>query len=168
MNKNDKTTFHLLSIGKSSSCMNKDTQYLFLIFIFNWWLVYSIGLISVIQQHELTIGIHMSPPSWISLPPPAHSPLLGYYIKHVWVWVFTLNLRFSQYSSFVYLISSLVEIPTENLMYQYGKRHLCHWYGKYLNHARPVSPTSKKSMSLSFIVQFSKNKCPNQQHIKIR
>ena len=46
---------------------------LFLIFIFNWWLLYSIGLISVIHQHELTIGIHMSPPSWIFLPPHAHS-----------------------------------------------------------------------------------------------
>ena len=33
------------------------------------WLLYSVGLISVIQQHELAIGVHMSPPSWISFPP---------------------------------------------------------------------------------------------------
>ena len=30
------------------------------------------GLISVIYQHELSIGVHMSPPSWTSLPPPTH------------------------------------------------------------------------------------------------
>ena len=47
-------------------------NYLFLI---DWWLVYNIGLMSVIHQHELTIGVHLSPPSWISLPPPAHSHL---------------------------------------------------------------------------------------------
>ena len=61
-------------------------KYLFLI---DWQLVYHIGLISVIHQHELTIGVHMSLPSWISLPPPAHSPSCqGYYIIPVWVpWV---------------------------------------------------------------------------------
>ena len=41
--------------------------------IIDLWLLYDIGFISVIHQNELTIGIHMSPPSWISLPPPAHS-----------------------------------------------------------------------------------------------
>ena len=40
------------------------------LFIFNWLMI---GLISVIHQHELTIGVHMSPPSWISLPAPTHS-----------------------------------------------------------------------------------------------
>ena len=33
-----------------------------IIFIFNWWLLYNIGLISVIHQHKLTIGVHRSPP----------------------------------------------------------------------------------------------------------
>ena len=32
-----------------------------------------IGFISVIHQHELTIGVHMSPPSQTSLLPSAHS-----------------------------------------------------------------------------------------------
>ena len=36
-------------------------------------MVYNIGLISVIYQHELVVLFHMSPPSWISLPPPTHS-----------------------------------------------------------------------------------------------
>ena len=39
------------------------------------WLLYNIGLISVIHQQGLTIGVHMSPPSKISLPPPADSRL---------------------------------------------------------------------------------------------
>ena len=43
------------------------------LFIFNWWLFCNIGLISVIHQHELIIGVHMCPPSWISLSPPALS-----------------------------------------------------------------------------------------------
>ena len=46
---------------------------LFLIFIYNWWLLYNIGLISVIHQHELIISVHMSPSSRVSLPPPAYS-----------------------------------------------------------------------------------------------
>ena len=40
-------------------------NYLFLI---DWWLVYSFSLISAIHQHELTIGVHISSSSWISLP----------------------------------------------------------------------------------------------------
>ena len=40
------------------------------LFIIDWWLLYNIGLISIIYQHELTIGVHMFPPSWIFLPPP--------------------------------------------------------------------------------------------------
>ena len=35
-------------------------------------------LVSAIRQHELTIGILMSPPSWTSFPPtPSHSPRLS-------------------------------------------------------------------------------------------
>ena len=33
--------------------------------------------ISAIHQHESVTGIHMSPPSWISLPPPPHPTPLG-------------------------------------------------------------------------------------------
>ena len=40
------------------------------LFLIDWWLLYNIGLISVTHQHELPIGVHMSPPSWICLPPP--------------------------------------------------------------------------------------------------
>ena len=43
------------------------------LFFIDWWLVYSIDLISVIQYYELTIGVHMSPPCWVSLPLPTHS-----------------------------------------------------------------------------------------------
>ena len=41
-------------------------KYLFLID----WLVYNIGLISVMHQRELTIGVHISPSSFVSLSPP--------------------------------------------------------------------------------------------------
>ena len=63
----------------------KEYIYLFLI---DWRLVYNIGLISVIHQHELTLGVHLSPP----LESPLHLPpipiLLGYYRAPVWVpWV---------------------------------------------------------------------------------
>ena len=43
------------------------------VFLIDWWWVYNISLISVMHQHELTIGVHMSSPSWVSLPPPIHS-----------------------------------------------------------------------------------------------
>ena len=49
---------------------------------------YNVGLISVIHQHELTIGVHTSPPFWISLPPPAHSHPSKLLQSPVWVpWV---------------------------------------------------------------------------------
>ena len=50
----------------------KKKAYLFLI---DWWLVYNIGLISALYHYELTIIVHMSFPSWISLPPSTHSHL---------------------------------------------------------------------------------------------
>ena len=56
--------------GSVNTFFKKKIFYLFLI---GWWLVYNIDLISVIHQHELTIGVHTSPHSWVSLPPPAHS-----------------------------------------------------------------------------------------------
>ena len=58
-------------------------KYLFLI---DWWLVYNIGLISIMHQHELTPGVHTSPPPEppSHLPPPAHSHLLGYSRGPVW------------------------------------------------------------------------------------
>ena len=46
---------------------------IFYLFLIDWWWVYDIGLLSVIHQHELTLGVHLSPPSWISPRPPAHS-----------------------------------------------------------------------------------------------
>ena len=46
-------------------------KYLFI--LIDWWFLYNSGLISVIHQHELTIGVHIFPPSWISLPLPTHS-----------------------------------------------------------------------------------------------
>ena len=38
-----------------------------------WWLLYNIGLISVINQCELATGVHMSPHSWSYLPLPTLS-----------------------------------------------------------------------------------------------
>ena len=64
----------LLASPKLSFKIIFNCIYLFLI---DLWLIYSIGLISVIHQHEWTIGVHMSPPSWSSLPPPtSHLPQL--------------------------------------------------------------------------------------------
>ena len=42
-------------------------------------MLYNIGLISVIHQHELTTGIHVSLPFWISLLLPLISNPLDYY-----------------------------------------------------------------------------------------
>ena len=52
------------------NCQLYHFLYLFLI---DWWLLYNIGLFSVIYQHELTIGVHTPPPSSISLLSPTHS-----------------------------------------------------------------------------------------------
>ena len=43
------------------------------LFLVEGWLLYCIGLISAIHQHESAIGIHMSPPSWHSFPAPTIS-----------------------------------------------------------------------------------------------
>ena len=62
--------------------MTKDAEHLFIgtmtvlipsfkkIFLY-LSLLYNIGLISVVHQHEFTLGVHLSLPSLISLPPPA-------------------------------------------------------------------------------------------------
>ena len=43
-------------------------------FFFNWRItLYRIVLVSAKHQHKSAIGIHLSPPSWISLPPPSPS-----------------------------------------------------------------------------------------------
>ena len=49
-------------------------------FIFNWRIIfYNIVSVSAIHQHEPAIGIHMSLPSWTSLPPatPSHPSRLS-------------------------------------------------------------------------------------------
>ena len=52
------------------------------------WLIYNIGLISVIHQQELIIGVHMSAPSWDSLPPPTLSHSSRLLRAPVWVhWI---------------------------------------------------------------------------------
>jgi len=49
------------------------------LFVIDWWLLYNIGLIPVIQQHELTVAVRRSLPYPIPL---------GCYIASVWVpWV---------------------------------------------------------------------------------
>ena len=52
------------------------------IYMIEGWLLYNIGLISAIQQHELAMGVHMSLYSWTSLPPPP-APL-GCYTAPAW------------------------------------------------------------------------------------
>ena len=42
-------------------------------FLIEGWLLYNVVLVSAIHQHESAIGIHMSSPSWTSLPPPTPS-----------------------------------------------------------------------------------------------
>ena len=60
---------------------------------FNWRkLLYRILLFSAKYQHESTIGIPMSPPSWTSLPFSPHSTPLGWYWAPIWVtWVIQQN-----------------------------------------------------------------------------
>ena len=45
----------------------------FIYFLIEGWLLYRILLFSVKPQHESAIGIHVSPPSWTSLPSPSPS-----------------------------------------------------------------------------------------------
>ena len=45
------------------------------LFLIDWWLCDDIGFISVTHQHELAIGVHMSPLSWTSFHlPPSPTP----------------------------------------------------------------------------------------------
>ena len=50
-------------------------NYHFFLFFFSIgrYLLYNIALVSAVRQHELATGIHMSPPSWTSLPSPTPS-----------------------------------------------------------------------------------------------
>lgn len=54
-------------------------SFILLLFLIDWWLVYSVGLIFVICQHELAIGAHMPPPPTFSPLPPrlSQSPSSG-------------------------------------------------------------------------------------------
>ena len=49
------------------------------LFLTEGWLLYNILLVSAIHKYESAIGIHMSPPSWMSLPPstPPHPSRLS-------------------------------------------------------------------------------------------
>ena len=53
--------------------------YFFISFLIGWKLLSNIVMVSATHQHELIIGIHMSPPSWTSLLPPIppHLPRLS-------------------------------------------------------------------------------------------
>ena len=45
--------------------------YLIYLFLIGGSLLYNIVLVSAIHQHESATGVHISPPSWTSLPPPS-------------------------------------------------------------------------------------------------
>ena len=60
---------HLLSYYYFFGYIFQKYIYIYL-FLINWWLLYSIGLISAIHQCELAMGVLVSPPSWTFLPPP--------------------------------------------------------------------------------------------------
>ena len=64
--------FLLSSTNKRLSLNKHIPQINFLIhlFLIKGQLFYNIVLVSSIHQHESAIGIHRSPPSWTSLPPP--------------------------------------------------------------------------------------------------
>ena len=47
-------------------------------------MLYNIGLISAMHQHELAIGVHMSPPSGTSLPLPTLSHLSRASLRRPW------------------------------------------------------------------------------------
>ena len=52
--------------------LNDGFYWVYIVFFFNWHIIYSIVMTSAIYQQESAIGIHVSPPSWTVLPP--HSP----------------------------------------------------------------------------------------------
>ena len=47
-------------------------------------LLYNVVLVSAVQWSESAVRIHMSPPSWASLPPPPHPTPLGHHRALSW------------------------------------------------------------------------------------
>ena len=70
---------HLILLAPQTTTQEKyECLYVFNVFIFNWRLYY-IVLVFATRQHESATGLHMSPPSWTSLPPPSPSHPLGHH-----------------------------------------------------------------------------------------
>ena len=68
-----KITKHF-KLSAMSPAKNKVLTYFFNLFIFNWRIIaLQCCLVSAIHHHESAIGIHMSPSSRTSLPPPTPS-----------------------------------------------------------------------------------------------
>ena len=66
----------LAKFNLSINNVNKNLKpwlYFFYIFLIEGLLLYNIVLVSAVHKHESAIAIHMSPPSWASLPPPTSS-----------------------------------------------------------------------------------------------
>ena len=86
------------------------------LFLIDWRLLYNMCLIFVIHQHELTIGVHVSPPLWISFPSPVHSHPLGYYRAPVWVpWIIQqipIGCLFTEISVYAFMLLSPFTSPS--------------------------------------------------------
>ena len=104
-------TVHIIFQFSWDTKVHRYSGFFLYLFLINWWLVYNIGLTSVIHQYELTCNVPMSPPSWISFPPATLPTPLGYYRAPVWFpWViqqipigclFTYVCVYASMSSFI-------------------------------------------------------------------
>ena len=76
-------TLKVEGTAKIDSVREKHSWYLFKIFIYLFWLEdnYNIVMVFVIYQHELAIGIRVSPPSWTTSHLPPHFGCPVSYIK---------------------------------------------------------------------------------------
>ena len=118
------------------------------LFLIGGWLLYNVVLFSATHQHESAIGLHMSPPSWASLPPPSpshpsrlsQSPGLS-------------SLHHTANSPWLCIFTSVSSVVSDSL-WPHGLKHArlpysnvyisMLWYSPFV----PPSPSSAESISL--------------------